>query len=247
MSSYRKHLKKLRQGDIALCEFHQLRARSGEGRGPGDQQTANEDTPYFGEPQDFEISVAVPGRAEPMLRLLRIWVGPVIVVSQSCELEYSDPQDARILVAPIVSQPLWSNGPWERIEGNALPGYMFLPPIEEPDAEQLNLPGAWPAAAVAIGSATLISKAMVRPNRIMSLTPNGLLDLQSALVRFISVRGWGDLTAATQLRGKRIVDIKETIEMVPGPSRLTKVMLGDDDGGDEITVVCGLRPGRRAA
>lgn len=247
MSLYRKHLKKLRQGDIALCEFHQLRARSGEGRGPGDPQTANENTPYFGEPQDFEIPVSVPGHEEPMPRILRVWVGPVVVVSQSCELEYSDPDDARILVAPIVSQPVWSNGPWERIEGNALPGYMYLPPIEQTGAEQLDLASAWPAAAVAIGSTTLISKAMVRPNRIMTLSPRGVTDLQAALVRFMSVRGWGDLAAATQLTGKRIVDVKETIEMVPGPSRLTKVMLEDDDGGDEITVVCGLRPGRRAA
>jgi hypothetical protein len=94
----------------------------GEGRGPGDPQTANEDVPYLGEYQDFEIPVTVPERGEAASRVLRIWIGPVVVISQSYELEYADEQDARVLVAPIVSEPLWPNGPWDLIERGALPG-----------------------------------------------------------------------------------------------------------------------------
>jgi hypothetical protein len=245
--TYRSALRKLRQGDVAVCEFHQLRARSGEGKGPGDAQTANEDLPYLGEHQDFEIPVKLPGRDQPIVRVLRIWTGPVVIVSQSCELEYADEQDARILIAPIVSEPVWPNGPWELIERGSLPGYLYLPPLNDAGANELDLGASWPQSAVALGSTTLVSRAIVAPNRIMALSPAAVTELQAALVKFTSVRGWGDKNAAGALRGKRIVDVRETVETVPGPSRLTKVMLDGPDGGDEITVVCGLRPSRRAA
>jgi len=247
VNPFRKSLRKLRQGDIAVCEFHQLRARSGEGRGPGDPSTANEDLPYLGESQDFEIPVSVPGRDEPMTRVLRVWTGPVVVVSQSCELEYQDAQDARVLIAPIVSQSLWSNGPWQEIERGTLPGYLGLPAMSLAESEEAELGLEWPQSAVVLGSTTLVSRGIVAPNRVMSLSPAFVIELQSALVRFTSVRGWGDGDAADALRGKRIVDVQETVETVPGPSRLTKVILDDPEGGDEITVVCGLRPKRRAA
>jgi hypothetical protein len=245
LSTYRRPLRKLRQGDIAICEFHQLRARSGEGRGPGDAQTANEDLPYLGEYQDFEIPVATEGSGRPTSRVLRIWTGPVVVVSQSCELEYADEQDARVLVAPIVSNALWPNGPWELIEPGALPGYFYLPEVSSGEANELGLEGSWPASSVVIASTTLVSRGIVAPNRIMSLGASAVTDLQSAVVRFTSVRGWGDIAAAEPLLGMQVVDIQETMETVPGPSRLAKVMLDSPDGGDEITVVWGLRPSRR--
>lgn len=245
--TYRRSLRKLRQGDIALCEFHQLRARSGEGKGPGDATCANEDLPYFGDPQDFEIEVAVPGSDRPLTRIIRLWLGWVVVLSQSCELDYADEQDARVLVAPLVSEPVWSNGPWAQIAKRSLPGYLALPALGADQASEFGLDGDWPRSAVALASSTLVSRGMVLPNRVMSLAPTWVLSLQEAIVRFTSVRGWGDSAAAEALRGKSIVDVRETVEMVPGPSRLTKVVLDAPDGGDEITIVCGLRPGRRAA
>ena len=245
MSPYRRSLRKLRQGDIALCEFHQLRARSGEGRGPGDPSCANESLPYFGDAQNFNIQFDVPGRDRPITRVIRIWAGPVVVVSQSCELEYADEQDARVLIAPIVSKALWSNGPWEEIGKGSLPGFLDLPTMSKDVANELGLDSDWPGSAVALASTTLVSRAIVAPNRLMSLSPAWVIKLQEALVRFTSVRGWGDRDAAESLKGKSIIDVRETIEMVPGPARLTKVMLDDPHGGDEITIVCGLRPGRR--
>jgi len=242
---YRKPLRKLRQGDIALCEFHQLRARSGEGKGPGDSAVANEDLPYLGEPQDFEIKVVVPGRDEPVRRIVRIWFGWVVVLTQSCELEYADEQDSRVLVAPLVSRALWSNGPWELIERDALPGFLSLPSVAADEVDEVDLGAAWPESAVALASATLVSRGVVAPNRVISLSPPWVTRLQEALVRFTSVRGWADVPAAEALRGKVIVDVRETVESVPGPARLTKVVLDDPDGGDEITVVCGLRARRR--
>lgn len=245
--SYRHPLRKLRQGDIALCEFHQLRGRSGEPKGPGASAVANEDLPYFGEPQDFTVDVAIPGAAEPLGRVLRVWFGWVVVVSQSCELEYADEQDARVLVAPLVTEAIWTNGPWELISRGALPGFLPLPEASAQQAEDLGLDGPWPASAVALASTTLVSRGLVAPNRVMSLSPPLVMALQEALVRFTSVRGWGSVDAAESLRGKSIIDVRETAEMVPGPARLTKVILDDPAGGDEITIVCGLRPRRRAA
>jgi hypothetical protein len=248
-SPYRQPLRKLRQGDIALCEFHQLRARSGEGRGPGDSAVANEDIPYFGAPQDFEVQIQVPRTDRVSTRILRVWIGSVVVVSQSCELEYADEQDARVLVAPLVSSGVWTNGPWELIRRGSLPGFLHLPGATAAEVADFGLDADWPESAVALGSTTLVSRGIVAPNRMMSLSPAMTMALQESLVRFTSVRGWGDVPAAEGLRGKQIVDVRETVEMVPGPARLTKVVLDgpDGSGADEITVVCGLRPGRRAA
>jgi len=81
----------------------------------------------------------------------------------------------------------------------------------------------------------------------MTLSASALPGFLTALVRFSTVRGWADSDAAEQLKGKSVIAVQETMELVAGPARLTKVFLDDADGGDEITVVCGLRPTRRAA
>jgi hypothetical protein len=243
---YRKPLRKLRQGDIALCEFHQLRARSGEGKGPGREEAANEDVPFLGRSQDFEIPVEVPGRDKPVSRVLRVWFGYVVVISQSCELEYADEQDARVQVAPLVSPATWPVGPWPLIERGSLPGFLHLPGAGLNELGEADPGGPWPESAVALASSTLVSRGIVMPNRVMSLSPPHVIRLQEALVRFGTVRGWADLLAAESIVGKTIVGVAETVESVPGPARLTKVFLDSPEGGDEITVVCGLRPSRRS-
>lgn len=230
-----------------MCEFHQLRARSGELPSPGGKTVPNEDLPDFGPSQSFEIPIATPGRDEPTIRQLRVWVGYAIVVHQSCELDYADPDDSRVTVAPLVSAERWTSGPWELIREGSLPGYFYLPATSAEQAEVLGLPGPWPESAVALASTTLVSRGIVKPNRLMTLSATALPSLQSALVRFTTVRGWANSDAAQLLKGKSVVAIQETMELVPGPARLTKVFLDDVDGGDEITVVCGLRPNRRAA
>jgi hypothetical protein len=248
-SPYRKPLRKLRQGDIALTQFHQLRARSGEGRGPGPADVANEDLPFLGEPQDIPIELDVPGHPAPVVRILRVWTGYVIVLSQSCELEYADEQDSRVSVAPLVSPNSWPGAQWPLIERGSLPGYCQLPEASEEDLGGTGFAGPWPSTAVALGSATLVSDAMVRRNRILTLAPPLVVRLQEAMVRFSTVRGWADVNAAEALVGKTVIGIRETVESVPGPARLTKVFLDapDGSGGDEITVICGLRSRRHAA
>lgn len=244
---YEPHGKRLRQGDVAICEFHQLRARSGEPKGPGGTAAPNAQLPDFGSSQTFEIPVEVPGLSEPVIRHLRLWMGPVMVIHQSCELEYADGEDSRVLIAPIVSAARWKPGPWDLIRRGALPGYFYLPATSQSEPPELGLDGDWPDSAVVLANSTLASRGLVKNNRIFRIDPLHLSALQSALVTFSSVRGWADAEALSALKGKSIVDVQETVELVPGPSRLTKVFLADGDGSDEVTVVCGVRPTRRAA
>jgi hypothetical protein len=244
---FRRPGKRVRQGDIALCESQQLRARSGELSGPGDEDLANEELPYLGERQIFKIPVVHPGRVKPVERVLHVWLGYVMVLSQSCELEYADPNDSRILVAPIVSRAQWPNGPWELIEAGSLPGFLYLTAMDAEQAQEHGLPAPWPESAVVMASATCSSRGLVTPNRILALDPKVVSELQQALVRFLSVRGWAAASSVELLRGKTVVDVQETTEIVPGPARLTKVVLDDENGGDEVTVVCGVRPTKRKA
>jgi len=244
---YEPHGKKLRQGDIAICEFHQLRARSGEPKGPGGTAAPNAQLPDFGPSQTFEIPVELPGQGQPVIRHLRLWIGPLMVIHQSCELEYADSDDSRVLVAPVVSSTRWTTGPWELIRRGALPGYFYLPGLSEGEGAELGLDAGWPDSAVVLASSTLVSRGLVKNGRMFRLAADELPALQSSLVVFSSVRGWADADAVVALKGKSIVDVQETVELVPGPSRLTKVFLAGDDGSDEVTVVCGVRPTRRAA
>lgn len=243
MAFFQKHSKKnIRQGDIAVCEFHQLRARSGDQLGPGPANVANEDLPYLGEYQNFEVELTAPGGGTAT-RQLRVWFGLVMVIHQGCEIDYADENDSRLCVAPIVSRPNWSNGPWDLIAKRELPGYMHLPELGTDGAAELELAEPGPEGAVVLASATLLSRAIVKPNRIMTLAPNALPFLQESLVRFSSVRGWGSVDGLNNLIGLRIASVAETAETIPGPARLAKVVLdgGGADGDDEVTVAWGVR------
>jgi hypothetical protein len=174
-------------------------------------------------------------------RQLRVWRGPVMVLHQNCEIEYAGEDDSRLTVAPIVSRVGWPNGPWELIAGRELPGYLHLHGLSAEEAGQFGLQRDWPESAVALASMTASSRGIVKPNRLLALSPGSIPLLQECLVRFSSVRGWGSIGSAQQLVGTRILSISETLETVPGPARLAKVVVQDDDDVDEITVAWGLR------
>jgi hypothetical protein len=183
-----------------------------------------------------------PEGGEPVSRVLRVWFGPVMVVHQNCEIEYADAQDSRVQVAPIVSEAQWPTGPWRQISKRQLPSFAHLPPMDAEAAAELGLDLSWPQAAVALASTTCLSRGIVKPNRILSLVPQALAPLQEAIVRFSTVRGWGDDAALSALIGKRIVEVKSTPETVAGPASIAKVILTDDDGeADEISVAWGVR------
>lgn len=235
--------KALRQGDIGLCEFTQLRPRSGERPGPGSQATAGEDLPYFGQPADYEICVGNDGREER--RILRVWEGPVMVVSQNCELEHADEADSRLLVAPLASAAQWPEGRWEYLRENRLPDFLYLPPLPTGDAE-FELDVDLPEAAVALAGTTLVSRALVRNRRVASLGQAMVPLLQEKVSRFFTTRGYAAERELAVLRDKRILSVDRTDETVPGPSRLYKMTLGnarDRTGDDELTVTFfGCRP-----
>lgn len=244
---YRLHSRKnLRQGDIAVCEFHQLRARSGDPRGPGPPELANEDLPYFGQEQTFEVPVVLPN-GETLVRQLRLWLGTVMVIHQNCEIEYADREDSRLLVAPIVTREQWPSGPWEEIERGSLPSYLYLPAMTQEEAGLLDLDDPLPAAAVVLASITCSSRGIIKPSRIGAIETDILPALQEALVRFFAVRGWGSSSALKQLEGLRVVSATETSETVAGPAPLSKIILaGDGEDDDEITVAWGVRRTGRA-
>lgn len=203
---------------------------------------ANEDLPYLGAFRDYRLEVDRPGVGDPVSRVVRVWFGPVMVVHQNCEIDYADDQDSRLQVAPIVSDAQWPNGPWPQIRKRLLPSFSHLPALETEAAAELGLDAQWPEAAVALASTTCLSRGIVKPNRILSLVPEALAPLQEAIVRFSTVRGWGDDAALSALVRKRIVDVKSTPETVAGPASLAKVILADDEGeADEISVAWGVR------
>jgi hypothetical protein len=241
---YRQSQKAPRQGDISLVEYHQLRDRSGERPGPGAGEIANEDLPYLGPYVDYPIEVPLPGTDRRVNRVLRVWVGYAMVLHQNCELHYADAQDSRLIVAPIATRGGWPTGPWAEIEKNQLPGFLYLPGIPDERAAEFGAPSGIPEGAVAFASATLISRSVFAANRLVSLAQERLSDLQGAIVRFFGVRGWASTEELANLEGKRIVSAQETIETVPGPSRLAKIVLAGDEADDEITVTWGLRRAR---
>lgn len=239
----RAHSKKLRQGDIALTEFCQLRARSGEPPGPGGLEATSGDLPYLGKPTDFEIEVPVEG-GEPQVRIVRVWRTYVMVLSQNCELEHADAADSRLLVAPLAGAAQWPEGRWDYLRQSRLPGYLYLPKASSSDTGSALI-GDLPESVVALGSMTLVSRALVRSNRIASLTQEMLPHLQEKLSRFLTTRGYAAKRELEALVGKQILSVEQTDEMTPGPSRLYKVITGgdgDDHGDDELTVGFSSRP-----
>jgi hypothetical protein len=239
---YRRHSKKsLRQGDIALAEFHQLRSLSGsEPKGPGPRERATKLLPFLGDFDDYAINVtSADGKSHK--RVLRLWQGFVLALHQNCELEFGDPEDSRLTVAPIVSREQWPEAEWDVLRENRQPGFFYLPATGPGETERLELAGEWPESVAVLASSTLSSVNLVKPRRVMSLTSEALPHLQDAMVRFGAVRGFNDLLALQALRGKRIVDVQETTQTVTGPSRLIKVYFGGnteevDDEDDEATV-----------
>jgi hypothetical protein len=246
-SPYRRpSKKKLRQGDIAYGEFCQLRAATGDRRGPGDQHVAAADLPFLGEPVDFEVTVQVGERSER--RIVRLWQGFVMVLHQNCEIDFGNEEDSRVLIAPVVSQDLWPEGPWQLLRDNKLPGYFYLPGLQEQKAQELSLPTPWPESVTVLASSTLSSVGLVRPRREIALSQGMLPYLQDSMARFSGTRGFGGVPELEGIAGKRIVKVTETGQTIGGPSSLIKVFFGEndeepDDRDDELTVsYWGVRP-----
>ncbi len=164
-----------------------------------------------------------------------------MVIHQNCELKYADENDSRVLVAPIISKSMWPGRHWGTIAQNQLPSFFHLPGLSEEQADALGLEVEWPESAVAFASTTLLSRGIVKPNRVLGLTPKAVGKLQELLVRFSTARGWGSHDDLRTLVGYTVKDVFATSETVPGPVSLAKVILEKEGEPEEITVAWGVR------
>jgi hypothetical protein len=200
--------------------------------------------PFLGSPTDYEIDLPDGWDSRSTTRVIRVWQSPVMIVGQNCEIEYASEQDSRLLVAPLASQPQWPEGPWDWLRRNQLPGYLYLPAFVADEAG-FDARSDMPESVVVLASTTLVSRALVRNRRFLSLSQPMLPLLQEKLSRFLTTRGYASDRELDALAGRRVVDVRRTDETISGPSRLYKVVLGeadDDEGDDEMTVSFGCRP-----
>lgn len=239
--AYRAHSRRaIRQGDIAFAEFVQLRSRSGDRLAPGARQLSGPQVPYYGEPHDFAAEFIGLGGSQEQ-RLLRLWPATVMVLHQNCELDFADPQDSRLIVAPIVSSAEWPDGPWDLMRRNVLPGYFYLPELDADAASGLGLPEPWAESVVTLAGSTQSSVGIIKPRRLMSLSQARLPDLQDSLSRFYTTRGLADVDGLRSIVGRRVIRIADTGTVVGAPSALIKVYFGERDGttgGDDEGTYC---------
>ncbi len=228
--------KQLRQGDLLVGYYHQLRTPDDEQGGAAGQQGASTTSiaklPYLGEHQDREID---PGGTR---LTVRIWYGWMMVLEQSCEIEHKDANDSRLLVAPIAFRHEWEGPHWNHIRDGNVPGMFFLPPIDEDTKSRFQAHG-WPTdtdAAVVLESTTCVSRRLA-PGAIFGLDGQMRTALQAKLADFWTVRSWMRSKHRDTILGRRITEISQTYEQFTGPGRLHKISLDDDAADDdEITV-----------
>lgn len=234
---YRPPAKKIRQGDIAVAEFIQLRAIH-DRRGPGTAAAVDTQLPFFGIPTPHEIAMPMPD-GKDRLRVLLVWEGPVVVLHQNCEIDLASDDDSRLVVAPMVLSAKWPGDHWDLIRGGIAPGYFYLPPVSADQAAELGLGSELPEGAVAFAGTCLVGREIVRPGRMASITQAGLGGLQDAISRFFGVRGYASTRDLPNLSGKRLVSLHETGQTVEGPARLVKMIFGDgprESADEEATV-----------
>jgi hypothetical protein len=47
----------------------------------------------------------------------------VLILHQSCEIDFADLEDSRLTMAPIVASAEWPDAPWDMLRQNVIPGY----------------------------------------------------------------------------------------------------------------------------
>jgi hypothetical protein len=178
--------KQLRQGDLLVGYYHQLRTpddEQGPATGGATSATASAKLPVLGEHQDREVDLG------GTRLIVRVWYGWMMVLEQSCEIEHKHPRDSRLLVAPIAFRHEWQGQHWHHIREGTPPGLFFLPSIDE-DTRNRYQAGGWPTntdAAVVLESTTCVSRRLA-PSVVFGLDPQMRTALQAKLADFWSVR-----------------------------------------------------------
>lgn len=212
-------------------------------KGPG-SDVATPYLPSHGTSVDLEIPPSQwPFAGEPPV--VRLWQGWVIVVTQGCVLDNADEDDSRLIIAPLATEERWPEGPWEsrHLKQDVLPDYFYLPGLNTEAAAALGLKEEWPAAVVDLGSLALVSRGLVKPRRLLSLSTEALLPFQDKVCRSLTTRGYASHETLNGLAGRKIVDVVQSDALVQGPTRLSKVTIAEDENGedDEITLFIGTR------
>lgn len=234
----------LAQGDLCLAFVHQLRTGK-DAVGPGDEEDMAEKVPYFGPYEDHDIAFGAD-TGQPRRLVLRIWPCWAMVLFQSCELDHQDPDDSRVLVAPVVFRTKWPGDHWGPIRDGAMAGYLYLPGMYRNTQGRVKAHG-WPRetdGAVCLASTSAVSHKVLGPAKF-GLSQDMTLLAQQRLVTFFSIRNWSRTEHADILEGKRVVAVQRTSEVFRGPGPLFKLMLADlmlADPDDEMTVGIVLQP-----
>jgi len=230
--------KRLRQGDIANAYVNQLVPRSGGGRSyPGTDSI--EHLPDYGAFDEI--------RPQGAGYLVRVWKTAVIVLTQNCELERSNPEDSRVVVAPLFTKEAFDDERfWSQLAAQRIPGYHFLPAMTAEEAKALSLSEPLPGSVVDFSGLSLTSRDLVKPQRFAKVHQSRLVELQDSYVRASTVRGLAPIGeimgAGRDIRGMSIRDVRDTAMTASGPLRIAKVYLVGDEDDDEIEVSWGFRP-----
>lgn len=226
---------------MAVSYFAQLCSSRAGRRWPGRLSIA--ELPEFGE---YDEHLAGSGPLGDYC--VRVWAGPVVVLSQSCEIQQAHDEDSRLVVAPLVTPEQWQEGPWDAFrKGLPIPGYHYLPKPDEAEREVLAMPEDQESEyAVVFASQTLTHRGLITAARFARIVD--VVALQDSYARSTTIRGLASTRELGGLEGKRIVSALETPVTNPGPVRLAKVHLVDDSDGstDEITVAWGVRSLKKA-
>lgn len=246
-SFYAEPLGALRQGDIAFAYISQVVPLNAQLGWPGPSEEC--ELPDYGTYDRLDGPVNEHGHPE-----YRVYVWPIriVVITQGCDLDHAHQEDSRVVVAPIVGKESWDQPSlWKQCEaGTHVPGFYYLPQLDDCGAEALGLGSTDLGPAVAdLSSCALVSREIVTRRRIARINSKNLVGLQDAVARAFTVRGLASTRDLASLEGRTILAMRETPLTSPGPVRLVKVHVSaiGDESEDELTVAWGMRSGTRAA
>jgi hypothetical protein len=175
-----------------------------------------------------------------------------LVVTHSCEIDRQrnlgadeGHWDCRITVAPIVPEPrvrlagdiVGHEAHWEAIAANAPVASLYLPPVD--DLSQIDpvlRPDPWPRAFADLRGLATVSRAMVRSDRLMTLSPACVGLLQRQLARFFTWRDIARHELVESLVGRRIVS---ALPVNPKGTRLHVAFVADDGTTATLEVTAG--------
>lgn len=172
---------------------------------------------------------------------IEVWPALGVVVMDSCELDRqynlgrSRPfWDSRVAVAPIIFEPHYPHGPWDRLERGLVPLYGFflepLPPGIDGDT-------AWPRGLVDLRGTTLVSRQQVERNRRLRLAaPVG----DALAVRTLEFWYLREVSRRSELEARRGKVVRDLVPVQLGADYVEVRVTFED--AEPLSVVCRAAP-----